>query len=279
MNQPFFSIVIPTLNEEKFLPHLLDSLTRQTYKQFEVLVVDGKSKDATVRLAEEFKKKLPSLRVVVAQKASLPLQRNVGAKEAKGEWFLFFDADDILLPYALERCADFIHQQKDVSFFTSWFTPDTTTSGDAALILVSNLFVEGSRMVKRQIAPGAFAAVRRDIFEASGGYDETRGYGEDQEFSMRLFERGIHLAMLRETIYIYSLRRFRKQGTLKLIQMYIQKSVIGLIMRRVPAYDPNYVMGGHIYTSQKQKKKSILRQYEKRLLAFLQEMFGTNTKH
>src|SRR3989339_488480 len=122
MKKPFFSIIIPTLNEEKFLPHLLDSLVVQTNKDFEVIVVDGKSKDNTVQIAKTYISQLPSLVVCVADRASLPHQRNIGAETAKGSWFVFVDADTVLLPYTLERIYHYI-KFHDVHILTSWFTP------------------------------------------------------------------------------------------------------------------------------------------------------------
>ena len=58
MSSPYFTIVIPTLNEEDLLPHLLNDLCKQTYKNFDVIVVDGKSLDNTVVKAQAFNKKL-----------------------------------------------------------------------------------------------------------------------------------------------------------------------------------------------------------------------------
>jgi len=55
--KPFFSIVIPTLNEEKYLPNLLNDLTKQKEKDFEIIVVDGKSEDRTIDIAIKYKKK------------------------------------------------------------------------------------------------------------------------------------------------------------------------------------------------------------------------------
>jgi len=113
------SIIIPTLNEETFLPKLLDSLVTQTQKDFEVIVVDGSSKDKTVELAHSFSANLPNLQVIVSNKASLPLQRNLGAKNAIGDWLVFVDADSILMPYFIERILNFIHT-KNSSVFTTW---------------------------------------------------------------------------------------------------------------------------------------------------------------
>ena len=55
MKKPFFSIIIPTLNEEKYLPHLLADLAKQTFQDFEVIVIDGQSTDQTVPKTKLFK--------------------------------------------------------------------------------------------------------------------------------------------------------------------------------------------------------------------------------
>src|SRR3989344_1520147 len=112
MKSPMFSVIIPTLNEEKFLPKLLTSLVDQANRDFEVIVVDGKSRDKTVAVAKTFIKKLPKLKIIISKKASLPLQRNIGARAAHGEWFIFVDADGVLMPYFIERVQQFIFKQK-----------------------------------------------------------------------------------------------------------------------------------------------------------------------
>ena len=99
MAAPLFSIIIPTLNEELFLPTLLVSLTEQSFGDFEVIVIDGSSADKTVAIASSFEKKLPRLEIIVSKIAGLPLQRNLGAKAARGSYFIFVDADSVLFPY------------------------------------------------------------------------------------------------------------------------------------------------------------------------------------
>jgi len=85
------SIIIPTLNEEKFLPHLLISLKEQTFKDFEIIVADNNSTDATRSIALKSGAKMVE--------GGLPARgRNNGAKVARGEWLLFLDADVILPP-------------------------------------------------------------------------------------------------------------------------------------------------------------------------------------
>ena len=153
------SIVIPALNEENYLPHLLTSLTKQTKRDFEVIVVDGSSTDKTVEVARSFASRLPKLEVIVSQKANLPLQRNMGARASSGEWLAFIDADSILLPYFIERIESFIEEQNP-TLFTSWFRPDSEISGDALFTLMANLFVEA--------VPFFIVPLRQDRWQSSG---------------------------------------------------------------------------------------------------------------
>lgn len=240
------SVVIPALNEEKFLPQLLASLAAQTQRDFEVIVVDGSSKDKTVARAQAFRSRLPSLKVIVSRKAGLPLQRNLGARAARGEWLVFIDADSILLPYFIERLQVFIHEHRP-KLFTSWFRPDSEVSGDALFVLIANLFVEGSIVIHRPIAPGPLAVVRREVFDLVGGYDESLHFGEDYDFTRRIAARGISLHILRETLYVYSLRRVRKEGRLRFMRLYARAALLVLLTKRNLRRVPSYVMGGHLY--------------------------------
>lgn len=266
-----FSIIIPTLNEELYIPKLLASLVSQTEGDFEVIVVDGKSKDKTVEVTKSFQGRLPKLQVVTSPRASLPYQRNYGAKSAKGDWLLFIDADSQLYPYCLERCRAFI-SRSSTQFFTTWFSPDSDVGSDANLILVSNIFIESAKLVKRQVAPGPFAAITREVFALVSGYNENCQFGEDQDLSMRLYEKGVELSIIRETLYVYSLRRFRKQGTLKMLQTYAKGSMATILTRRAPKYMPGYIMGGHFYEkSRTARQKSRLRELNQRLKSLLRE--------
>src|SRR5689334_11198275 len=91
--KPFFSIIVPTLNEEQYLPRLLTSIRRQRYKQYEVILVDGKSTDKTIAIAQSFRTLLPKLTIVRSEKQQVGYQRNLGAKRAAGAYFVFLDAD------------------------------------------------------------------------------------------------------------------------------------------------------------------------------------------
>lgn len=273
MIKPMFSVIIPTLNEEKFIGFLLESLVKQTEKNFEVVVVDGSSKDKTVEIASSFQKQLPKLRVIVSKKANLPLQRNLGAKEAHGDWFVFVDADSVLLPYFFERVGAFIAKQKP-KLFTTWFRPDTNIDGDALLTSLFNLLFEGAILLHRPFSPGPLTIVYRSAFNLVSGYDERHTFNEDIDFGFRLEKRGIHLRILPETLCVLSLRRFRKEGTGKVLQQYLRAALPVLILKRPLTSFPGYIMGGQLYGKRKQPfSRSLLRRYEIKLKRLLKEFF------
>lgn len=271
MTKPRFSVIIPTLNEEKFLPNLLASLAQQSLKDFEVIVVDGSSKDNTVALARSFEKKLPGFRVIVSKKASLPLQRNLGAKESRGDWFIFVDADSVLLSNFFERLEQFI-EKENPKLLTTWFRPDSEVSGDAMITLLGNMMIEGSILFHRPLAPGPLIVVHRDAFGAVGGFNEQLSFGEDQDFSARLYERGVSLQILRETLSVYSLRRIRMEGKLRMIQTYAKAIFSVLLTKRAPKSMPGYIMGGQLYGKSK-KSNSRFANYEKKLKKMMRELF------
>ncbi|OGG24011.1 hypothetical protein A3A79_02330 [Candidatus Gottesmanbacteria bacterium RIFCSPLOWO2_01_FULL_43_11b] len=265
---PTFSVIIPTLNEEKFLPNLLRSLADQSKKDFEVIVVDGSSKDKTVTLAKKF----PGVKIIVSKKANLPLQRNLGAKEARGRWLVFVDADSILTPYFFERIVRFI-EKKNPPLFTTWAQPDSDDLNDHLYTLLANLVLEGSILLKRPMAPGPLSVIHRQTFFSVRGYDEDQAYNEDIDLGLRLFKKGITLTILPESLYVWSMRRIRREGKMKIIQQYVVSALPILLFKRPLKYLPGYLMGGHLYGEKKPIKKSLIKTYEKKLKKLMKEIF------
>lgn len=271
--QPFFSIIIPTLNEQEYLPKLLDSVMTQSFRNYEVIVVDGSSADNTVKLARSYESKFNNL-TVVTDRASLPFQRNLGAGKARGKWLLFIDADSILMPYALERMAVFIGAYHP-SVFTTWCLPDTTIAKESILALIANLLIESSLILRRPLTPGPFTALRREVFDKIGGYDEAHAYNEDVDLGLRLFKSGHSVSVIRETLYVYSLRRIRKENKLKLFHQYVVSTLPILLFKKSFRYMPGYIMGGQLYNRMnKPIGTDVLKKYEQKLKAIFTEAFG-----
>ncbi len=95
MTRKYFSIIVPTLNEEMYISNLLSSLNSQIYKDFEVVIVDNGSKDKTIKTIRNFKARFP-IKIVQCHKKGISYARNYGVKFSKSKFLLFFDADGII---------------------------------------------------------------------------------------------------------------------------------------------------------------------------------------
>ncbi len=217
--KPFFSVVIPALNEEKYLPLLLDDLAKQTTQDFEVILVDGKSKDNTVKKANLFKKKLPSLTILSSSVRNVSIQRNMGADKAIGKYLLFNDADNRLPKYFLEGVKYQLHV-KPLDLFTNWFIPDSVTASDKAIASYMNIMIETASLLNQPAAYGALIGCKKSIFKSIGGFNPKVGFAEDTEFVNRSHHKGHTFGVIREPRFVYSFRRFRKIGKLKMLQKY-----------------------------------------------------------
>lgn len=86
---PKFSIIIPVYNVEKYIKRCLDSVFKQTYKDFEVIVVDDGSTDKSIPIAEKY-----NVQILKTKHVSVSEARNIGVKKANGEYLIFLDSDD-----------------------------------------------------------------------------------------------------------------------------------------------------------------------------------------
>lgn len=100
-----FSIIIPAYNSEKYLSDAVGSVSRQTYAEWECIIVDDGSADATGSLADQFAAADARVRVIHQSNAGVGAARNAGLDVATGDWIGFLDADDELHPKALEILA------------------------------------------------------------------------------------------------------------------------------------------------------------------------------
>jgi glycosyltransferase involved in cell wall biosynthesis len=212
--KPFFSIVIPTLDEEKCIPLLLDDLARQTFFDFEVIVVDGQSKDTTVKKVSNFSSKL-RLSCLNHPKPNVSNQRNMGSKKAKGEWIIFMDADNRLPPFFLEGIKYRLAQETDVDIFTTWVTVDGTSPTYRAIERVINLTTELYKVVGKPSAIGACIGCRRSVITHIQ-FDPRQKFIEDGFFVREAHAAGYSFKVFHDPKFTYSLRRMRKEGLIKM---------------------------------------------------------------
>jgi glycosyltransferase involved in cell wall biosynthesis len=261
MAAPFFSIIIPTLNEAKYIPKLLKALAEQTFRNFEVIIVDGSSEDKTVSICGKFKALLPELFSFVVTKRSPGYQRNFGAGRARGEYLVFLDADVGVSLTFLEELHLSALKQKFL-FATTWIAPDSKKSVDKVLLMLGNIGQELAKSMGKQYSGGYNTIIKRETFHKLHGFREDLMINEDHEFATRAGKAGIDITILKEPQVIFSLRRWRAQGTIKVLRKLAEGEARHLLIGPVTSELFDYPMGGQAHIKKRRKKKLNLRKLQ-----------------
>lgn len=227
------SIVIPTLNEEKYLPRLLDSIKSQRFSDYEIIVSDGQSTDKTVDIA-----KANGCRFIVSDKKSPAHQRNEGAKVAAGETILFLDADNVLPANFLDKAvAEFAGKRLDVAGFYLNFN-----SPKPIYYLFTTFYNIGCFMFQLfcPVSVGVGIMVKKESHIKAKGFDESIFIGEDYDYTKRISKSGKY-RMISSTYLNFSVRRLEKEGVFKVLGKWIKGAayflIRGPIRKKIVRYD------------------------------------------
>lgn len=152
------SVVVPLYNKAEYIKDTIKSLLNQTYQDYEIVVVDDGSTDGSADVIEsEFCSE--KIRIIKKENGGPSSARNRGVQESKGEWIVFLDADDMLLPYALEH---FINLIKNSRFDVKYYICNYYEKKGESLTLYSNSRRKG--IVKNKY----FLEAARDLTERPG---------------------------------------------------------------------------------------------------------------
>lgn len=250
---PFFSIVIPTLNEEKYLPFLLKDLKNQSYKDFEVIHVDGHSDDKTLQKAKVFQKQL-SLTCLNAEKRNVSFQRNLGASKSQGNWVIFMDADNRLDKNFLADLHENLADSATIDIFTTWMESNEKNPSYKIINSILNLGLDLYQSLNKPAAFGALIGCRRQILK-NLHFDETQKVLEDSLFVSEACKKGYKFEIFHHPTYLYSLRRVKKEGIVKISLQALLLQQMYLRGKDFQLEDHGYLMaGGQIYQATDKKK-------------------------
>ena len=176
MREPFFSVIIPALNEERFIAQTLAALRELSYPpdRFEVILVDSGSMDRTPELARSL-----GARVLERTKPGVGAARNLGAREARGEILAFLDADCLPAQDWLQQAQRSVARERCITG-AEVGVPDNAGWIERAWYLQSSF----TREEVTHINTGNMI-VPRDLFFEIGEFDESLVSGEDYEFCAR----------------------------------------------------------------------------------------------
>jgi glycosyltransferase involved in cell wall biosynthesis len=238
------SVLIITLNEEFYIGKLLSTLCNQTHKDFEVILVDGNSKDKTCEIAETFKDKL-DLHIYKLDTCGIPMQRNQAAAKASTEHLFFMDADTLLEPKFIEKIVAAITKSHP-DIIAVWNDPDSNNLIDKLSYRIFNHFMFVMQ-VTDPVAVGAFTYTLKGPFESVGGYSENIGIGEDFELARKMHKAGFKYKLLMDPMIKFSVRRIIKMGRIKFITYMLKLSLDYYVKRKSLTKDKyQYEVGNHI---------------------------------
>ncbi len=207
------SVVIPALNEEKYIEPTLFHIKR--LRPFEIIVADSCSTDKTASIAKKY-----GCRVVKATPGAASFGRNAGAKAARGDIILFIDADTIVFPTILDVVDRNFSKDKNLVGLTCPIYAFTNSWKEQVVYNMSNNLVELlTNYLKKPHAPGICIAARKDAYNAAGGFNEKLKVMEDHEFALSLGKIG-KFKFCKDTCVFTSTRRMDEWGGWGLIKRY-----------------------------------------------------------
>ncbi|MBL7838666.1 MAG: glycosyltransferase [Cyclobacteriaceae bacterium] len=219
MHHPKYSVIIPVYNRPEEVNELLQSLTTQTFTNFEVIIVEDGSTNLCRDVVDGFRDKL-KIEYVFKQNSGPGPSRNVGYAMAKGDYFVVFDSDCIIPPDYFTIVDAELNRNK----FDAWGGPDrahehfTPLQRAMAFTMSSVLTTGGIRGKKNGVGkfqPRSFnMGISRAVYEKTQGFSFNR-LAEDIELSIRMRKLGFNVVLLAEA-FVYHKRRttlgqFRKQ--------------------------------------------------------------------
>lgn len=183
---PKVSIIIPTHNREKFIDETIQSVLDQTYKDFEIIVVDDGSTDGTKQKLEKFNSKIKLIEQSNLERAQA---RNNGVKNSNGVYIAFLDSDDLWLNNKLEKQIALLDTNKDL-VLTYGQSLRINEQGQRTKPVKrqkegysGNIF---EKLLLRNLVVSATPIIRRETFEKTTGFDSKYIPYEDWEFWLRL---------------------------------------------------------------------------------------------
>jgi len=220
------SVIVPALNEEKFIAATLESVRKQTYKHLELIVKDGLSKDRTVAAAERYADK-----VISEKDASAGDARNQGAVYAKGDILVFVDADTLLASDAVERIVKDFEKPNVVLVFPKYLPKREILEIEGVKVQMPRrldvFWFSLENLVRRyfdKYAGGMCMACDAKAFRDVGGFNTALKVCEDIEISYRLDKRG-HVICDHRIVAYPSVRRYVKMGFIRTLFAYFFYSI------------------------------------------------------
>ena len=210
-----YSIIVPVFNRPDEIDELLESLTRQTFNDFEVIIVEDGSQKPCKEVCDKYTDKL-NLKYFMKENSGPGQSRNYGAERSEGEYLLILDSDVVLPENYLYAIEEELHRDKADAFGGPDRAHNSFTDTQKAISYSMTSFfttggIRGGKKKMDKFYPRSFnMGIRREVYNKLGGFSKMR-FGEDIDFSIRIFKAGCKCRLF-PGAWVYHKRRtdFRK---------------------------------------------------------------------
>jgi glycosyltransferase involved in cell wall biosynthesis len=221
------SVIIPTYNEAKYLPDLLESLKSQTCNGFEIIVADSGSSDGTIELAKQ-----AGAIVLEGEKKGVAEGRNRGAKAAKNEILLFVDADCVLPSNLIQSVLE-ASQNPNVIGGSTGFWPLDGKFLDKIMFRFANDYQRLTTFLGYPHNAGYCFFFKKQVFEWLGGIKEDMLLNETHDIALRSWPFGKFVFL--PVRVLTSMRRFHNNGYSKTIfKEYLPSTLVYYLTGKTP---------------------------------------------
>ncbi len=174
------SVIIPVYKVEKYIAATTQSVLEQTYKNFELLIIDDGSPDKSVEICQRFTDS--RIKIIRQENRGVAAARNTGIRHARGEYIALLDADDLWLPNKLEKHVEHLEKSPNVgvSFSRSAFIDEENKPLGIYQMSKLNDITPLDLLCRTPIGNGSVAVIRKEVFEAIKFQDNL--YGSTEEF-------------------------------------------------------------------------------------------------
>lgn len=206
---PYFSVIIPVYNRPDEVRELLESLSKQTLKDFEVLLIEDGSVNRCDTVVQEFDKDL-NICYFYKENSGRSLTRNYGMERASGEYLIFFDSDCIIP----ERYFEIVKARLEEDYVDCFGGPDAAHTSFSNLqkaisYSMTSFFttggIRGGKKGMEKFTPRTFnMGFSKEVYKRVGGFKDM--FGEDIDLSLRIQKAGFHTVLIRDA-FVYHKRR------------------------------------------------------------------------
>ncbi len=186
------SVIMPAYNAERFLAEAIESVLAQTWKMFELIILDDGSQDRTREIAESYSQRDTRIRVVSHPNMGIAPALNNGLALAVGEWVAVMHADDVMMPNRIERQIAFVTEHPELAVASSWvkhIDAEGKIIANGRSNLLTHEAVQKLYLANELIGICHPAAIlRKRAVQAAGGYRGQFRVNEDCDLWNRLLE-------------------------------------------------------------------------------------------